>query len=107
MIDVRRWSLKIVNISRTGYYGVVFELKDYRLTGEKFKENAADIYATIYEYSIKEKLEILRLNDMRAENVGQKDKKAPHSLFYYCRDVNMDYSPQEKVINIVQTDLEK
>jgi len=32
------------------------ELLDYRSTGEKIKENAANIYASLYEYSIKEKL---------------------------------------------------
>lgn len=33
VIQVRRWSLKIVNISKSGYYGVVMELLDYRSTG--------------------------------------------------------------------------
>ena len=65
VVEVKKWTLKMVNISRTGYYAVILGLIDFKITGEKFLKNGADITSIIYEPNVKEKMEVLRLNDMR------------------------------------------
>lgn len=53
---IRSWGLKIVNISGTGYYGVVLELGDFRPTGERFVADACNVTSILYEQPLQEKL---------------------------------------------------
>ena len=103
-VHIKKWAFRIVNISRTGYYGVIIELIDFRVTGEKFNENAACMSSVIYEPPIKEKLELLRLNDLREVHAVPADKQIPWSLFFYYRDTNLNPKYRKKPTNIVVVD---
>jgi hypothetical protein len=107
VIQVRKWSLRLVNISQTGYYGPILILTDYKTTGEKFKDNAGNITSIIYESPIKERLEWLRLKDMRELRQAPTEAKLPWSLFYYCRNMNLNPNPKKKKINLARYDADQ
>lgn len=48
IVEIRRWSLKIINISGSGYYGVVIELLDFRSIGRKRVRDVAEVTSIIY-----------------------------------------------------------
>lgn len=58
---IKSWRVKIVNISTTGYYGIVLELVDFRPTGERFVTDVCNVTSILYEKSLQRKLEDLRL----------------------------------------------
>ena len=53
IIQVKKWALKIINISNTGYYGIMFDIMDFKPTGEVFVENVGDTSCILYEKMIK------------------------------------------------------
>lgn len=48
MIEIKRWALKIINISGSGYYGIVLELLDFKTIGKKMVKDAGEITSIIY-----------------------------------------------------------
>ena len=104
IIQVKKWALKIINISKTGYYGIMFDIMEFRPTGESSVENVGDTSCILYEKMIKEKLETMRLDDLRNSHKAEVDKKAPWSLFYYCRNLNEGEKDKKKPANILALD---
>ena len=104
MIKVKKWSFRIVNVSQSGYYGLVMELLDFRYTGEKSIQNVINVTSIMYEKLVKSKLESVRLQDVRRIYVKAEDKKHPWSLFFYCRNINLNPRQKKKLNNIIVVD---
>lgn len=88
-VTVYSWSIRIVNIAQTGYYGIILHVLDSKRKGDRFVENLASISSILYEQELQNKLEGFRLADLRKSHKIAKDTKVPFSLFYYCKESEM------------------
>lgn len=49
-------------------------------------------------------MELLRLQDLRELHLNSEDKKVPWSLFYYCRNTNLNPNSKKRLNNIIKVD---
>jgi hypothetical protein len=54
---IRKWKLRLVNISASGYYGIVLELEDWSIGKEKSSENLGNVSSIIYSEIVMRKME--------------------------------------------------
>jgi len=85
VLIVKQWGIRIVNISNTGYYGVVLEIYSYERRREKY-EISPSLHSVLYERKLSNHLEILRVKEMKKEI--KKPLRANYiSLCYYRKNI--------------------
>jgi hypothetical protein len=84
-IRLSQWKIKIVNVSKTGWYAPSLEAVHHKIENpsSKLRENYKNVNLVLYEPQIKELMENMRLEDMRRLKKYSFEGSPQVSLVYY------------------------
>lgn len=102
VLCLREWSLGVVNVANTGYYGCVLLIHKYDRRKEKFLVRE-DLHLVLYDRVVRGLLEGIRLGDMRRE-IGGVEARSTVSLCYYKKNAKASHLNKNLLSNFVTLD---